>query len=125
MKQILIIILLLILSANLYAQDSKYKNGDEIFIFYGAEWCNPCKQTKEILKDKDIVEYFKQSQKQYFYLDIDTNDQKSKQWIELAKVKTIPSIVRYRFKDNKWNEDGRIVGLSSKLLLLNFFKNEK
>jgi len=125
MKQIFYISLLLFCSLFANFKEFQHKDNDEIVIFYGAEWCSPCSQTKEILKEQDLVDYFKQSNKKYFYIDIDTKEQKSKQWINLAGVKTIPTIVRYKFKENKWNEYSRIVGLSSKTNLLNFLKNEK
>lgn len=125
MKQIFYISILLFCSLFGNSQELQYKDNDEIVIFYGAEWCGPCTQTKEILKEQDLVNYFKQSNKKYFYIDIDTKEQKLKQWIDLAKVKTIPTIIRYKFKENKWNEYSRIVGLSSKTNLLNFLKNEK
>lgn len=82
-------------------------------LFFGADWCLPCRQMKQTMKDPEIQAELKKIK--FNYYDVDIRVKEKKEW----QVATIPSLIVI----NKQGKGKRYVGAMSKSQLLKILKD--
>ncbi len=82
------------------------------FLYFGADWCVPCRQMKELFKDKDVKKELDKLDFIVYNVDVDTDE--ALRW----KVRAVPTMI---FIDREGNVT-RITGLKSKKNLLEILK---
>jgi len=100
----------------------QYHDGDEIIMQFSADWCGPCQQLKAMANESQALQKHFNSTKGYFVIDIDEEDTFSKAWTAKANPGSIPTVIRYRYKDGKWSEGMRFVGYRNEEAFLSFLK---
>ena len=77
-----------------------------IMIYFGANWCGPCKQLKERLHDPQTKKIMPQFN--VCYLDVD--DENNELLMKKYKVENLPTQIFIQLNGNKVVEVDRIVG---------------
>lgn len=92
--------------------NAKVEVKKEIVIQFSADWCGPCRNLKGLMKSNEMTQYVKENGIKYYILDIDKNDENTKLWVDYAKPKTIPLVVKYRWNEEmqRWLEVKRFIG---------------
>lgn len=82
------------------------------FLYFGADWCGPCRQMKELFKDKDVKKAL--DKLDFIIYNVDVDKDEARRW----KVKVVPTMI---FIDRDGNVS-RMTGLKSKKNLLEILK---
>ena len=74
-----------------FKKDNQYVDGD-YFILVSAEWCAPCQELKQRLKENNLFG------KKIAFVDLDEDGKLSAKL--MAPRQTIPQLIRYRITEN-------------------------
>ncbi len=92
-------------------------NNDKIIMLYfGAEWCGPCKQLKNKLCEEEIIKEIPNIA--IAHLDVD--DEENADFIKCYKVSSLPTQIFISLKNNKVQEKSRIIGYDYTKLKLEY-----
>lgn len=86
---------------------SNMEEGNVIMIYFGAEWCGPCKQLKKRLDDSETQQQLRNLAVGY----LDVEDRNNTTLVEKRyKVSVLPTQIFITVEDNKVIEINRIEG---------------
>ena len=86
-----------------------FKNKDKIILLYfGAEWCGPCKKLKENFKNDDLMNQYDKLCVIYLDVDLDTMNN----MCEIYEVEALPTQWFLLFKDFSMERLHKIVGFN-------------
>lgn len=89
-----------------------------IMIYFGAEWCGPCKQLKKRLADKET----KQIMPNLVVAHLDVDEELNAKLVKRYKISSLPTQVLINLDDNKIVEISRIEGYDFTRLKLEYDK---
>jgi len=87
-----------------------------ILLYFGAEWCGPCKQLKNRLIEPDTIQIMPKLI--VSYLDVD--DEENASLVKRYKIKSLPTQIYIKLNDNKVVETNRIEGYDFMKLKLDY-----
>lgn len=93
-----------------------YSNNLVILLYFGAEWCGPCKQLKNRLCDQDTVDIMPKLV--VGYLDVD--DEENSSLVKKYKINSLPTQIYIKLDENKIIETHRIEGYDFTKLKLDY-----
>ncbi len=93
-----------------------YNNNLVILLYFGAEWCGPCKQLKNRLEDTDTIQIMPKLV--VGYLDVD--DENNSSLVKKYKINSLPTQIYIKLDENKVVESYRIEGYDFTKLKLNY-----
>ena len=80
-------------SREIYKLQKENKN---VFVYIGAEWCLTCKWNEVFLKDKEVLQFFKENKVELFYGDWTYRNPKITNFLESYQRRGVPFYVFYR-----------------------------
>lgn len=89
-----------------------FSNQESTFLYFGADWCIPCRQMKELFKDTDVKKELDKLDFTMYNVDVDKDE--ARRW----KVKVVPTMI---FIDLEGNVE-KITGSKSKTKLIEILK---
>jgi thioredoxin 1 len=95
-------------------ESSKEKN--VIVLYFGADWCGPCKELKKKLEKQEAKDDMPNLK--ICYLDIDEDN--NYDIVQTYKVKSLPTQIFIMLKGTQIVEIGRIIGLDWTKFNLNY-----
>jgi thiol-disulfide isomerase/thioredoxin len=93
-----------------------FTNNMVILLYFGADWCGPCKQLKKRLVEPDTINIMPKLVVGHLDVDADDNAKLVKQY----KVTALPTQIYITVNDNKVIELSRIEGYDFTRLKLNY-----
>jgi thiol-disulfide isomerase/thioredoxin len=87
-----------------------------ILLYFGAEWCGPCKQLKNRLTEPDTIKIMPKLV--VGYLDVDTEENSS--LVKRYKINSLPTQIYIKLNENKVIETHRIEGYDFMKLKLDY-----
>ena len=93
-----------------------YSNNLVILLYFGAEWCGPCKQLKNRLDDPNTIQIMPKLV--VGYLDVD--DEENSSIIKKYKISSLPTQIYIKLDENKVIETHRIEGYDFMKLKLDY-----
>lgn len=87
-----------------------------IVLYFGAEWCGPCKELKRRLESDEAKEEMPDLQLGYIDIDKDENNKIS----NMYKVKALPTQIFVLLVETQIVEVKRIIGLDWTKFLMNY-----
>jgi thiol-disulfide isomerase/thioredoxin len=91
-------------------------NNNVILLYFGAEWCGPCKQLKNRLTEPDTIQIMPKLI--VGYLDVD--DEENASLVKRYKIKSLPTQIYIKLNENKVVETNRIEGYDFMKLKLDY-----
>lgn len=68
-------------------------NSEKCIIKCGADWCSPCHQQDDIIKNNHLDDYMKNNKIDYYYMNVDNGDDN---FMELYEIKCIPVLLFFK-----------------------------
>jgi thioredoxin 1 len=93
-----------------------YNNNLVILLYFGAEWCGPCKQLKKRLDEAETIKIMPKLV--VGYLDVDDDENSS--FVKKYKIESLPTQIYIKLNENKVIEMNRIEGYDFTKLKLNY-----
>jgi thiol:disulfide interchange protein len=87
-----------------------------IMLYFGAEWCGPCKQLKNKLCDSEIIKEIPNIA--IAHLDVDKEE--NADFVKCYNVSSLPTQIFISLKNNKVVEKSRIIGYDYTKLKLEY-----
>ena len=115
----------------LYSQEVQpapdYKDGDIVVIQYSANWCGPCRILSNLIKnDAELQGLIKTDTKGYFFIDIENPKTQAEQdWLNRAIITSLPTVVKYVYKNGTWVKQAQFKGYRDKQFLLKWLSTPK
>lgn len=91
-------------------------NNSVILLYFGAEWCGPCKQLKKRLDEPETMQIMPKLV--VGYLDVD--DEENSSIINKYKISSLPTQIYIKLDENKVVETHRIEGYDFMKLKLDY-----
>ena len=91
-------------------------NNAVILLYFGAEWCGPCKQLKKRLDEPDTMQIMPNLV--VGYLDVDDEENSSR--IKKYKISSLPTQIYIKLNETKVVETHRIEGYDFMKLKLDY-----
>ncbi len=92
------------------------ENKKSVLLYFGAQWCGPCKQLKKKLDEPDMVKSMPNLV--VAYLDVDDDENSS--LVKRYKIDALPTQIFIKVDNNKIIEVSRIEGYDLTRLKLNY-----
>jgi thioredoxin-like negative regulator of GroEL len=89
-----------------------------IMLYFGAEWCGPCKKLKNLLNNKETI----QQMPKLAVAHLDIEEEENAKIVKRYKITNLPTQVLINLHDNKVVEITRIVGYDFTKLQLEYSK---
>lgn len=87
-------------------------------MYFGAEWCGPCKKLKEKLKELDTI----LSMPKLVVGHMDVDEEENEKLLKKYKVESLPTQIFIKLVDNKVTELSRIEGYDYTKLKMEYNK---
>jgi thiol-disulfide isomerase/thioredoxin len=81
-------------------------NNKAVLLYFGAEWCGPCKQLKKKLDEPETSNTMPKLVVAY----IDIDDEENSSLVKSYKVKSLPTQIFIKLDNNKVVEKSRVEG---------------
>ena len=95
-----------------------YEKEKIIMLYFGAEWCGPCKQLKKRLADKETEEMLPN----LVVAHLDIEEKSNEELVEKYKINSLPTQVFITLNKNKVIEKARIEGYDFTRLKIEYDK---
>jgi thiol-disulfide isomerase/thioredoxin len=82
------------------------QSGNVILLYFGAQWCGPCKQLKKRLSDSETINIMPKLMVAY----IDVDNKENSDLVNRYKIKSLPTLVLVKLDKNKVIPVSRIDG---------------
>lgn len=87
-----------------------------IMLYFGAEWCGPCKKLKNLLNNTDTI----QEMPKLAVAHLDIDEEQNAKLVKCYKITNLPTQILIKLQDNKVVENARIIGYDFTKLQLEY-----
>ncbi len=91
-------------------------NNKVVLLYFGAEWCGPCKQLKKRLDEPETHKIMPK----LMVAHLDVDDESNAKLVKRYKVSALPTQIFIKLYENKVVEESRIEGYDFTKLKMNY-----